>query len=243
MASSENLVSLSSYEPWLFQSMPAYADSWMTEAFARDAETLTRALQKTLSSDTNNNSDTVITSSDAISPFHKAPYHRQQYTPSGSGVSGSDPEMVSTPTRRRGAAAPVAATKKITKRKPRATKRSPTTFIMADPANFRQMVQQVTGVRLETLQQQQQIVKPEAKRVTGTGFCLPTLDTSSFLVDRSNLSSQQVQEGAGGGLGSVTGGDASGQVACANSLIEIGGSSYGYEPYQSFPTLESWKVV
>uniref|UniRef100_A0A7N0ZVE9 VQ domain-containing protein n=1 Tax=Kalanchoe fedtschenkoi TaxID=63787 RepID=A0A7N0ZVE9_KALFE len=226
MTSSENLGSFATYEPWLFQSAPPYADSWLTEAFARDTETLTRALQKTLSSDTNNNSDTVITSSDAISPFHKP----QQHTPSGSGVSGSDPEMVaSAPRRRAAASAHVTATKKITKRKPRASKKCQTTFIMADPVNFRQMVQQVTGVRLETLQQQQQIVKPEAKRLTGMGFSLGTEDACSFLVERSEQ---------------VGGGEASGQVAYGDLLGDgSGGSGHGYDRYQSFPTLESWQVM
>ncbi|KAE9465787.1 hypothetical protein C3L33_02290, partial [Rhododendron williamsianum] len=44
MASSDNLASM---EPWTFR--PAFADSWISEAFARDTETLTKALQKSLS--------------------------------------------------------------------------------------------------------------------------------------------------------------------------------------------------
>ncbi|CAM8880363.1 unnamed protein product [Rhodiola kirilowii] len=235
MTSSANLASFATYEPWTFQSTAPYADSWLTEAFARDAETLTRALQKTISSDTNNNSDTVITSSDAISSFYKVDH---QHTPSASGVSGSDPEMAaSAPRRRLSVTTPVAATKKITKRKPRATKKCQTTFIMADPANFRQMVQQVTGVRFETLQQQPLIVKPEPKRLTGKGLSLPTLDTSSFFVNHG----RQLQEGFSDGQrdGSSTGEDVSGQMTYGNSLVDGGGPGYGYESYQSFPTLES----
>ncbi|KAG4177426.1 hypothetical protein ERO13_A11G305600v2 [Gossypium hirsutum] len=104
-------------------------------------------------------------------------------------------------------------TGKISKRKPRASKSSRTTFIAADPANFRQMVQQVTGIGFgegkTTTTTVSPILKPEPQRLgnrlhngAGPGF-LPTLDTSVALLNH--------------------------QQPC-------------FETFPSFPTLESWKV-
>ncbi|KAI4386604.1 hypothetical protein MLD38_004522 [Melastoma candidum] len=63
--------------------------------------------------------------------------------------------------------------KKSTKkrRKPRTTKRSNTTFIAADAANFRQMVQQVTGVRFDNPSAAfaSSLLRPEALRAGGGG--------------------------------------------------------------------------
>ncbi|KAI4381576.1 hypothetical protein MLD38_007637 [Melastoma candidum] len=63
--------------------------------------------------------------------------------------------------------------KKSTKkrRKPRTTKRSNTTFIAADAANFRQMVQQVTGVRFDnpSVAFTSSLSRPEALRAGGGG--------------------------------------------------------------------------
>ncbi|KAL8147394.1 calmodulin-binding protein 25-like [Apium graveolens] len=68
--------------------------------------------------------------------------------------------------------------KKITKRKCGAGRKSTTTFVNADASNFRQLVQQMTGVKFGV------ILKPEAQRV-GNRFhgCLPTLDTSAYSFD------------------------------------------------------------
>uniref|UniRef100_A0A5B6ZWS3 VQ domain-containing protein n=1 Tax=Davidia involucrata TaxID=16924 RepID=A0A5B6ZWS3_DAVIN len=131
MTSSENL------DPWMFR--PTFADSWISEAFARDTETLTKALQKSLS----NHSETIM-SSDAISPFFNL-VKTETPTAQTPSFSSSDPDTAA-PKRRN----PIPITNSIgktTKRKSRASKRTTTTFITADPANFRQMVQQVTGVR------------------------------------------------------------------------------------------------
>ncbi|KAJ6408426.1 hypothetical protein OIU84_011691 [Salix udensis] len=80
MASSENLASL---EPWNMMFKPAFPDLWFSEADARDTETLTKALQKTLfsnidetSTDTNTNDNSTNSfsmnetfSSDSFNPF------------------------------------------------------------------------------------------------------------------------------------------------------------------------------
>ncbi|XWS43010.1 hypothetical protein CRYUN_Cryun16bG0063800 [Craigia yunnanensis] len=205
MASSENLASI---EPWTFR--PSFADSWISEAFARDTETLTRALQKSISNSFSN--------TDSLSPLLSLinPNTSPTPTPTASNVSGFNPETA--PKRQRTANPP--STGKVSKRKSRASKRSQTTFITADPANFRQMVQQVTGVRFgnapmslsSILKQEPQ--RPGSRLPNGAGpLCLPTLDTSSFLLDHQQPSSGVVV-----------------------------GSSLDCDTFPSFPTLESWKV-
>ncbi|XP_072996125.1 calmodulin-binding protein 25-like [Typha latifolia] len=78
------------------------------------------------------------------------------------------------------------ATGRVSKRKPRPSKRLPTTYIVADPANFREMVQHVTGVRADDPEAPvEPAVEPEAKRVETAESCfVPTLDTSALLLDR-----------------------------------------------------------
>ncbi|KAD2805697.1 hypothetical protein E3N88_39074 [Mikania micrantha] len=64
------------------------------------------------------------------------------------------------------------------KRKSHASKRSVTTFIQADMGNFRQMVHEVTGVKLP-------VVKPEPiwqPFVNRLRRLLPTLDISDYLL-------------------------------------------------------------
>ncbi|XP_017976009.1 PREDICTED: calmodulin-binding protein 25 [Theobroma cacao] len=240
MASSENLASI---EPWTFR--PRFADSWISEAFARDTETLTRALEKSISNS--------FTNPDSLSPLlnlinpntpptptptpTSTSTPAPTPTPSASNVSGSDPETA--PKRKRTTIPPPTATGKVSKRKPRACKRSQTTFITADPANFRQMVQQVTGVRFGNAQMSLgPILKPEPQRPgsrlpNGAGpGCLPTLDTSAFLLDHQQQSS-----------GAVVG---SSLLPFQSSVVAEGVASAGAtldcDTFTSFPTLESWKV-
>ncbi|XWS57192.1 hypothetical protein CRYUN_Cryun09bG0152400 [Craigia yunnanensis] len=228
MASSENLASI---EPWTFR--PSFADSWISEAFSRDTETWTRALQKSIS-DSFSNYDSLSPLLSLINPT-TSPTPTPTPTPSASNVSGSDPE--STPKRQRTANLPPNG--KVSKRKSSASKRFQTTFITADPANFRQMVQQVTGVRFGNAQMSlSPILKPEPQRPgsrlpnsAGLG-CLPTLDTSAFLLDHQQPSS-----------GAVIG---SSLLPFQSSAVAEGVASTGAnldcDTFRSFPTLESWKV-
>ncbi|GMH20231.1 hypothetical protein Nepgr_022072 [Nepenthes gracilis] len=174
MASSENLASI---EPWLF--LPTLPDAWISEAFLRDGETLTKALHKSTSDSADasagNSISEIVTIVKPETPL--------------SGVSGSDPETVSRRSTRKVVPGPSG---KVTKRKSRASKRSPTTFITADPANFRQMVQQVTGAQFgDGYVPVAPVLKPEPQRPADScvsqiqGSCLPTLDTSAFLLDTS----------------------------------------------------------
>lgn len=229
MGSSNNLASL---EPWTFR--PTFADSWISEAFARDTETLTKALQKSLSS----NNHSAVSAADgggaaAISSFFNpaatVPAAVKVQVNSGGG-SGSDPETPATAKRR--LAIPVnGAGRAAAKRKSRASKRSTTTFITADPANFRQMVQQVTGVRFAGQVPSPVLLKPEPQRpgvnrvMQGQG-CLPTLDTSAFLLDHHLIHRQQVFA-------------PSGATAAPPTAAVSTPDFTDFDSFSSFPTLES----
>lgn len=251
MTSSENLASI---EPWAFRHQSL--DPWISDAFTRDTETLTRALQKSLSSPNPESTDTMSPFLSLIKPDSTT----APPTPTVSGLSGggSEPEMVQ---RRQRNMIPVSAgSGKVSKRKSRASKRSQTTFITADAANFRQMVQQVTGVRFGNGSVPMvPILKPEPQRpgsrLQGGGpGCLPTLDTSAFLLDHHqqqivgpNSASTIGVLGAGGGGGSGLGGSGGPLSFGPNMGLADGGVSGGGFDFDtfatSFPTLESWKVM
>ncbi|CAM0950382.1 unnamed protein product [Alopecurus aequalis] len=88
------------------------------------------------------------------------------------------------------------AARRVARRRPRPSRRLPTTYINADPAEFRRMVHQVTGAEelLLPTPPQQQTEEPlllpalpgraAASVAGGTGpsLLLPTLDTSAFLL-------------------------------------------------------------
>lgn len=255
MAASDNLA----MEPWVYRPT-AFADSWISEAFTRDSKALTLALQKSLASNNNsssNNNNFDSADSDLILPFLNTFQPESTPTPTVSGVSGSDPESVAAPKRQRNAIPVVSG--KVAKRKSRASKRTQTTFITADPANFRQMVQQVTGVRFSNGQVScmPTIVKPEPQRPGGRlpgGGCLPTLDTSAFLLDHHPQQQRQLAgpaseaasaAGVGGGpVGPVCFGPSHGEVAeGAGGSFSAGAGGLGFDSFSSFPTLESWKVM
>ncbi|GKV32714.1 hypothetical protein SLEP1_g41301 [Rubroshorea leprosula] len=227
MALSENLASV---EPWIFRA--PFTDSWISESFARDNETLTKALEKSLCSAAG--SDSVVSFSDLVMTGTGTPT-----TPTASNVSGSDLESPAPKRQRNGI--PVSGGK-VSKRKSRASKRSQTTFITADPANFRQMVQQVTGVRFGNAQLPvAQVLKPEPQRagsqLTGaaTGGFLPTLDTSAFLLDHHQQNVPMGPSVSGVGFGP-------GPLGFQSSVASnTGSAALDFETYASFPTLDSWK--
>ncbi|KAL0359352.1 UNVERIFIED_CONTAM: Calmodulin-binding protein 25 [Sesamum angustifolium] len=118
---------------------------------------------------------------------------------------------------------------RVTKRKSRKSKRAATTtFIAADPENFRQMVQQVTGVKFGGLNVQLPVAPvwstPDPSNPVQPGGGLPTLDTSAFLLDGS-VSSLVSQPFAAVGDGG----------AAATERY--------FDSFCSFPTLESWKAM
>ncbi|GAB4843989.1 hypothetical protein Ancab_013953 [Ancistrocladus abbreviatus] len=280
-SSSDNLAAY--VEPWLFRPPAAFVDSWVSESFLRDTEEMvTKALQKSIS-DTplfqsplteetavakaamltvdisnsysnvnylNSNSNTTSVSDIAATVVVK------EDTPPLSGGSGSsDPG----PTASKGSIRSLAATGlqkgKAMKRKTRPSKRSPTTFITADPANFRQMVQQVTGAKyLKGEITVASVLKPEPKRLGSAaggagvgggsyvnplqGCLLPTLDTSAFLLDSHHH--QQVLDPT-----AVAGPSSSAGMSFTPPGTVSGGAvpSIDFENFFSFPTLESGKVL
>ncbi|XP_021745770.1 calmodulin-binding protein 25-like [Chenopodium quinoa] len=230
MAASDNMIAAARDESWAFRT--SFDSGWISEAFARDAEVLTKAFHKSIcNNNINTNSYCDNGGADDVSfadllksetPSSHQQTQTQTQSVSSSG-GGSEPETVSKRSTFRNAAAP---TGKITKRKSRASKRSPTTFITADPENFRQMVQQVTGVRFPT---GSAVLKPEPQRLVGvvnrlqTGCLLPTLDTSAFLLDHQ----QQV------------GGPTSMEFGPPAVVGQAGGPGFDFDGFSGFPTLES----
>ncbi|KAL5205951.1 hypothetical protein ABZP36_034160 [Zizania latifolia] len=118
--------------------------------------------------------------------------------------------------------------RRIAKRRPRPSRRSPTTYITADPANFRRMVHQVTGAddlpaaALSPPELLRPTPTPAASASAGAGaLMLPTLDTSAYL------------------LGSAP-------PPCDGSLALVGGGAYASNNSRSncgFPTLDSWDLL
>ncbi|KAM0922914.1 hypothetical protein ACQ4PT_005857 [Festuca glaucescens] len=126
-------------------------------------------------------------SSAHASPSPASPW--QQLLPAERGHLPSNEALASVP------AAAHRAARRIAKRRPRPSRRLPTTYISADPAEFRRMVHQVTGADEPPpppQQQQQQMAEEPlllhalAGRMAAGGadraLLLPTLDTSAFLL-------------------------------------------------------------
>ncbi|XP_015166045.1 calmodulin-binding protein 25-like [Solanum tuberosum] len=221
MASSDNLMTM---EQWGFRS--AFNDSWFTDIFAKETETLTKVLQKSYTGEGN---EVVMPIVEMGSPF---------LTPSASGPTfsgGSENDAASTGAsgsmkRRNGGGG---MSKKIVKRKPRASKRASTTYITADVDSFRQMVQQVTGARISGNGNGQlsvsSILKPEPRRPVDRVqpvSCLPTLDTSAFLLDPTSSFMHPPPAMAG-------------SVAVRQPSAVVVDGGYGFDSFCGFPTLES----
>lgn len=223
MASSDNLSTR--FETWAFR--PAFDNSWISEAFARDTEALTKALQKSIA--TGVSSTTVdVSPYFLLNPETPSSQLQGQSVSSSGGVS--EPETVSKRATQKNAAPPKP---KIAKRRSRASKRSPTTFITADPENFRQMVQQVTGVRFGSGQfPVGSVLKPEPQRVNRlqAGCLLPTLDTSAFLLEHhQQVAAPVAAEGFA--------------PPCVVAEGGGGGAGFDFDGFSCFPTLDSWKVM
>ncbi|KAK4777473.1 hypothetical protein SAY87_017660 [Trapa incisa] len=224
-------------EPWSFR--PSSIDLWFSEALSRETQTLTRALSQSISGG-NSASDffSGVASDPFSSLFDSLPKPEPPPTPAVSNVSGGSGPVPSPKRRQRSGVPASAASGKVSKRKPRPSKRSHTTFITADPANFRQMVQRLTGVRFDGCQQlhvaRDAILRPEPQRPRTTRFsacaipaeCLPTLDTSSFLL---NQHQHQIHVSA------------TSATPPSNGVSAAGG--FDYDSVPSFPTLESWNDI
>ncbi|VFQ67503.1 unnamed protein product [Cuscuta campestris] len=221
MASFDDLPAL---EPWGSR----FPDSWISDVFSRETETITQALQKSMS-------DSPATAAAGFPPGF-FPDEAPVGTPgsaSGATVSwGSENETAGSMR--------LGVKGKAKKRRSRASKAATTTtYITADAAHFRQMVQQVTGFKLGGPVMGGPVLKPEPHRATHrspppTGF-LPTLDTSAFLLDQSK---QPPPMGVAGSRSSLPPpppprmeGDGS------------FGSGFDFDYFSDFPILESWKTT
>ncbi|TKV98905.1 hypothetical protein SEVIR_8G004400v4 [Setaria viridis] len=128
-----------------------------------------------------------------------------------------------------------AGTRRAAKRRPRPSRKLPTTYITADPASFRRMVHQVTGAddlpMTAAPPAPGNLCRPAPYRAGGAAGAtmLPTLDTSAFLLGAPGV--------AAGPAGSVPtprldGAEAGG--ACNHSSNSSSGG---------FPTLDSWDAL
>ncbi|KAL5719423.1 hypothetical protein ACHQM5_012204 [Ranunculus cassubicifolius] len=209
---------LASFEPWSYRTS-TFPDSWISDTFARETESsswITKALQQSLSNDSNN--------VDILADTFQNDMVKIEPGPTG---SVSDPDMFPKSRRNNGV-----SNGKITKRKSRASKRSPTTFIAADPANFRQMVQQVTGIQFgDAHMPVTSVLKPEPYRPGNRiqNYGMPTLDTSAFLLDNNRS----------GRVDRVV----SHQQNAPQVVGEGGGNGLDFGNVHNFPTLESWRVM
>ncbi|GER52569.1 VQ motif-containing protein [Striga asiatica] len=218
MASADNLTAME--QPWGFR--PTFTDAWVSDVYNRETDAFKRALQM---SDGGG-----AAAAEMVESFLVAPDAAPIYTPTASGCSENEVSAAcgggaSGP--RRG---PPPAGGRVAKRRSRASKkRSATTFIAADAANFRQMVQQVTGVRfpgaVEVMPPMPaQMLRPEPHRMVDRiqmGGFQPAFGASSFLAD----------------------GAPSNLVVPPLPAARHDGGGLEFDPYCSFPTLESWKVM
>ncbi|KAM7270962.1 hypothetical protein ACFE04_030176 [Oxalis oulophora] len=190
--------------------------AWVSDKFLNENDKLTKALTKSISSYSDSDLDSLFT-------FRE---------PETSPTVSTEPETA--PKRQRNA---IPAAKKVSKRKSRASKLSQTTFITADPANFRQMVQQVTGVRFLNSPYPAPILKPEPVRLGG-GF-LPTLDTSAFLLDHHHQHNVMVGPGVNGPRSNVGPGPGlMGFQAGGGNAVNVS-VPLEFDSFCNFPTLES----
>ncbi|OAY73013.1 calmodulin-binding protein 25-like [Ananas comosus] len=183
------MASGSSLDPWLSPLLAPEAALISDYAFARDNEALAGALRISPSPD-----------SASAGPELAFP------APAGADPRGSNPVRL-------------APAGRIRKRKRRASRRSPTTYISADPANFREMVQLVTGIRFEP----GSAVEPDRAGFEQS-LLLPALDSSAFSQPDRAGTDRPVAVDVSLGPGSIE------------------GPVYGFDPTPCFPTLESWSV-
>ncbi|CAN6443253.1 unnamed protein product [Victoria cruziana] len=210
----------SSLDTWTLRS-PLTVDSWFSETLmSRETDALTRALQLE------------ICNTDSLASFPKSTSLAGTITTTTTTTTSATSSETdgSLPASSRHTTLAPPPTGRISKRKSRASKKSPTTFINADPANFRQMVQQITGIRCPTtLGGSSLILKPEPQRPqTGlhvgaaAGGMLPTLDTSAFLLNHP-VSAQPDRFGF--------------DTVQPNPTLDFPAFP------TPFPTLESWRVM
>lgn len=215
---SDNL--MAAEQPWQFRA--TFSDAWISDFFTRETDAITKALQNPFAG-----SD--CSDVDALSSVMMEMPPPPIQTPSPTDSGGSEKETVGAASKQRRAAPPSG---RVAKRKPRTSKRSNTTFVAVDPENFRQMVQQVTGVKFcsgldaHPAAAQTPVLKPEPHRAVWGLQQGSVLDTSSYFVDGFGSAAPPPPPS----FAAVADGGAAAGVVLADSIC-------------SYPTLESWKVM
>jgi hypothetical protein len=130
---------------------------------------------------------------------------------------------------------------RVSKRKPRPSRRSQTTYITADPADFRRMVQEITGLPVPVPVPGSASSPPAASgAATAAGAprwtpapVLPTLDTSAFLLDGATAVPEYKCSSGSAPAAAASAGD---HDYSSSLLLEM-------EAMIDFPTLESWGII
>ncbi|KAG2596883.1 calmodulin-binding protein 25-like [Panicum virgatum] len=137
---------------------------------------------------------------------------------------------------------------RVSKRKPRPSRRPPTTYITADPANFRRMVQEITGLPAPVPGPSSAAAPAAPERAVAAfswtpapSFVLPTLDTSAFLLLDRAAPAPEVKSSSRGYAPAATCTAPAAAAAAAgkddsSALLEM-------EAMIDFPTLESWGII
>ncbi|KAE8811994.1 translation initiation factor IF-2 [Hordeum vulgare] len=188
----------------------------------------------------------------SASPSSRTPSSSSTTTSSASDLSSAPYDAPALPavSCRPSSAAEAAArqcTGRVSKRKPRVSRRPQTTYISADPANFRRMVQEITGYALPGAEKASAV--PAPRRPDPLAFVLPTLDTSAcFLLHQDqapSLSQQRWEDKTSGGAAAATAMPAMADDSSLQLMQELEAMMTAPPAVSSFPTLdlESWGMM
>ncbi|CAO2184918.1 unnamed protein product [Urochloa humidicola] len=131
---------------------------------------------------------------------------------------------------------------RVGKRKPKPSRRAQTTYITADAANFRRMVQEITGLPVpggpassSPAASVAAAAAPSWTPVPAPSFVLPTLDTSAFLLDSATAAVPEAKCSSGSAstaTAAAAGDRDSSALLEMEAMIDF-----------PFPTLESWGFI
>jgi hypothetical protein len=234
---------------------------WLTSAAAFENEALTSALRASMAPAHPYSASAAAAASSFSSPATPSSSTTSSASEFLSASSGHDAPAPVPESSRPGARALAGGPRggRVTKRKPRPSRRPQTTYITADPANFRRMVQEITGLPVPVPGPSSSSFPAAASEAapnwtTPAPACvLPTLDTSAFLLDRAAAvpAAPEEKSPAGGGHASSTATDAAIAVAAAaagdddgsSALLELEALVCAAAGECGFPTLESWGMI
>ncbi|XP_066314186.1 calmodulin-binding protein 25-like [Miscanthus floridulus] len=232
--------------------------AWLTSTAAFENEALTSALRASMAPAHAYSAAAAAASSfsSPATPSSSTTSSASELLSASSGHDAPAPAASSRPGARALAGGPRGG--RVTKnRKPRPSRRPQTTYITADPANFRRMVQEITGLPVpgpSSFPAASEAATVAAPNWTAAPACvLPTLDTSAFLLDRAAAAvpSPEEKSPAGGGQASTTTVTDAAAVAAAaagndddsSALLELEALVCGAAGECGFPTLESWGMI